>query len=76
MKFCDRSYIYLLSLLSFEVCSGSEKCDHLGQKKIVIRKMIGTSQVETCSGPNYQSAKGLNYTVAFGGALFSSVHRY
>ena len=72
MKFCGRSYIYLLSLLSFEVCSGSEKCDHLGQKKIVIH----TSQVETCSGPNYQSAKGLNYTVAFGGALFSSVHRY
>ena len=44
---------YIPSLVSFGVWSGSEKCNHLGQKKkIVIWKTIGTSQVETCSGPN------------------------
>ena len=47
---------YIPVLVSFEVCSGSEKWDNLGQRiKIrIIWKTIGTLQVVTCSGPKYE----------------------
>ena len=42
---CDVYYYMYISLVSFWVCSGSEKCNHLGQKS-------NHSQVKTCSGSN------------------------
>ena len=46
--------MYIPSLVTFGVCSGTEKCNHLG-RKVVMRESIGTLQVETCSGPNYEN---------------------
>ena len=42
---------YIPSLVSFGVCSGSEKCDYLGQQSNHW-KNNREKQVETCSGPN------------------------
>ena len=46
---------YIPSLVHFGVCSGSEKCDHFGQRKQTNKKIFtiitGTLQVP-CSGPN------------------------
>ena len=41
----------VIQWMCFGVCSGGEKCNDLGQKSHHW-KTIGTSQVETPSGPN------------------------
>ena len=51
MKLFGRCDVYS-KFGDFGVCLGSKKCDNLGQKKIIILKTTGSSQVKICSGTN------------------------